>query len=137
MKSKFARRMSFVQKDQMRKMFVEQYAISCIARKFKCRQNTVWNNVFDLDKNYTLSKERKIRAITHSKLKVEQVKLIRSLSYKDRKKYNAIALAKLYKVSQSTILGVVRGKTFRWVDGWICSKKVWNYLKPSKQIRPK
>lgn len=138
-KSKFARRMPVLQKDGMRRMFMDGYAIGCIARRYKCYVNTVWNNVFDLDGNYTLSEKKKKKAIEHSKLSVIQIRLIRELSYKNRRRYNAIFLSKKYCVNQTTILGIVRGRTFRWVGGWTCPVRgePWHYLNPSNEVRSK
>jgi predicted DNA-binding protein YlxM (UPF0122 family) len=145
-KSKFGRRMTESQKNKMREMFTEGYALGHIARKFACCVNTVWNNVFYLDKVssdsekvncYTLSKKKIDCAIKCSKLTAKQILAIRSLSHKDRDKYNAIALSKIYCVNQSTILGIVRGRTFRWVGGWTQPLRTEPavYLTPTVEVR--
>lgn len=136
--SKYSRRLTQIQKGKIRDLHQEGYSMGYIARKFRCQINTVWNNVFDLDPAYTLSEARKACAIKCSKLTVPEVLEIRELSHKNKKKYNAIALAERFGVSQTTILGVIRGKTFRWLGSWIRPRDDDSdiYLEPLNEIRP-
>lgn len=150
-KSKFARRMTKRQKSRMRDMFKEGYALGFIARKFKCMVNTVWNNVFDLDfidsvkiggdfftKSYNLSEGKLKCAISCSKLSVTEIMKIRELYHKNRRKYSCVMLGKKFGVDQTTILGIVRGKTFRWVGGWTRPFRNENeiFLTPYDDVRP-
>jgi hypothetical protein len=115
MKKACSRRLTPIQKKEMRDLFLNGYAISYIARMFDCRPVAVWNNVFDIDPPTTFSKTRQAWALNASKISVSDVKRIRS---KVKQGISSGVAAKLYGISESAALAIIRGKTFRWVPGW-------------------
>lgn len=97
----------------MQSMYERGYAVQYIARKFRCYGNAVWNHVYNLSAPRVLSpgemRQRK------GKLTAKQVRGIRDLAIK--KGLSAEAIASMFEISTSCALGVIRGKTYRWVAG--------------------
>jgi len=96
-------------------MFEQNYALSFIARKFDCRPVAVWNNVFDLSPHSNFSPVKSKWAMNTAKISIANVKKIRA---RVPKGITASEARKLYNISQSAALSIIRGKTFRWVPGW-------------------
>jgi hypothetical protein len=134
---KFERRMKPAEKQMMRQLYEENYALGFIARKFNCCVNTVWNNVFDISVS-CLSKEKIKCTIKTSKVTPKEVKKIRLFAKNGQ---NAVQLSKLYGISQTATLSIIRGRTFRWIPGWIrpYQNQKFFYYKPIniKQEKPK
>jgi len=132
----FARRLTQKQHQQMKKLYEEGYAINFIARKFCCRQQTVWNCVFQSSIPVIPSKNILLRNIKCSKLTKDNVTQIRTLA---RSGLDSVAISKMYKISQTTTLNVIRGKTFRWIKGWIRPdiNSKFIYIKPLNITLPK
>lgn len=114
-KEKHGRRFTPLQKQEMRSLFQDGYALSYIARKFDCRPVAVWNNVFDLSPATTFSPVKLKWAMNTARISVANVKKIRA---KVPKGISAPEAARLYNISESAALAIIRGKTFRWVPGW-------------------
>lgn len=109
------KRFSYVQINEMRDLFLKGYALSYIARYFDCRPVAVWNNVFDLSPPEVFSKEKQKWAMTGSKISISDVKKIRS---RVPKGITAPEVMKIYGISETSALAIIRGKTFRWIPGW-------------------
>lgn len=131
MRNKFARKFTALQINTMRELFKANYSLGYISRKFDCKTNAVWNNVFDLS-NHDLTEGKKKCAKSSSKLTDEQVQSMRLLA---KRGDGSCVLAKMFKISQSAALGVIKGKTYRRVPGWIRLKRnlQFVYHEPSKQ----
>jgi hypothetical protein len=67
----------------------------------------------------------------------KQVLKIRELSYKDKKIYHSAKIAEMFGIGATAALGIIRGKTFRWVGSWTRphDKEEPVYLKPRKAGR--
>lgn len=125
-----AYRFSLIEKQKMRNMFVEGYALSYIARKFACRPVAVWNNVFDLSPSMVFSKEKQKWAMNVSTVSIKIVKKIRS---KVPRVITSKEAAEMAGISQSAALAIIRGKTFRWIPGWTRPyKDILVYLEPEE-----
>ena len=124
MKSKYCSKLS--QKDvmKMKRLTEEGLAIQYIARLFGCRPNAVYYRVYDTMPPRVFTETEKLKSLRMSKLSVAKVKRIRKLAVE--KGIDAVSLAKKFNVSQTAILGIVNGRTFRWIEGE--TKK--GYLKP-------
>ena len=101
----------------MRSLYEQGYAVQYIARRFNCRSNAVWNRVFDLSAPRHLSPGERKRAAASKKFTAREVKAIRRRAISEG--VSSAALAQEYGVSQACTLGIIRGKTYRWVAGWI------------------
>lgn len=130
------KRFSPLQIKEMRDLFLEGYALNYIARHFDCRPVAVWNNVFDLSPPETFSKEKQKWAMSLAKVTISDVKKIRS-----RVPYGITApeASKIFGISETTALAIIRGKTFRWISGWTRPRgNEFIYLRPiemPKQIK--
>jgi hypothetical protein len=135
-KRKNARRFSPIQKKEMRDLYSEGYALSYIARKFKCLTNAVWNNVFDLSTPMLLSEARIKAALKVCKVTVDDVVAIRK---RVKSGTDSWTEATQYGISQTTALGIIRGRTFRWVGGWTRPRagEPLVFIKPIKNNKSK
>lgn len=115
MKSKYCSKLSPNDVLRMRKMAEKGLAIQDIARQFKCRPNAVYHRVYDVIPPRIFTDVEIKKSLRMSKLTIAKVRKIRELSVK--KGVDAVSLAKKYNVSPTTILGIVNGKTFRWIEG--------------------
>lgn len=116
MKKDFRPKFSQEQKAHMRILCANGYAIQYIARKFNCRPNSILNNVFDLLPPTMLNGPKKKSALKAAKVSIENVMEIRKLAIDYD--YGAILLGRMFNINQTTALGIIKGKTFRWVAGW-------------------
>jgi len=99
---------------KMREMAEEGYAISYIARKFDCCANSIVHRVFDVITPRYIPKEKQKLYLKNSKLHITDVKRIRKLGVEG---VDAVAIGKIYGISQTTALAIINGKTFRWIPG--------------------
>lgn len=132
------RRMKLSQKSKMRDLFEKGYAVSYIARKFECKPNAVWNTVYDLAECRKLSKEEEKYALRFSKVTKKQVLKIRRDAHKHGCK--SWEISETYGISQTGALCIIKGKTFRWLGGWVRPSAYgpWKFLVPipsKKEIR--
>jgi transposase-like protein len=112
--SKFRSKITIAQQEAMRELFKTGYGISYIARRFKCWPNTVWNHVYDLSPPRKISAKEKNQYTKNSSLTDKDVIQIRRLALQGMK---SPQIKKLYNISQSAALGIVNGKSYRWVEG--------------------
>ena len=113
MLSKFKSKITPHQRETMRELFEKGYGIHFIARKFKCWPNTVWNHVYDLSTPRKISVEEKKHYTKNSKLKEADIVRIRQLAVIHG--MGSLQIGSMYHISQSAILGIINGKTYRWV----------------------
>lgn len=128
------RRFTVLQRQKMRSLFQEGYALSFIARKFDCRPVAVWNNVFDLSPATCFSPIKSKWAMNTARISIANVKKIRARVLKGIKSTEA---SQLYGISESAALGIIKGKTFRWVPGWTRPyAETFVYLQPMDLPEP-
>lgn len=72
-KSKYRKKYSAFQIEEMRRLFSEGYAVSYIARKFRCWPNAIWNHVYALDLPRKQTSKSQKHIMRNSKLTVSQV----------------------------------------------------------------
>lgn len=108
---KYRKKYNISQIEEMRRLFCKGYAVSHIARKFDCWPNAVWNHVYSLDPPRKLTTENIKRIMRNSKLTVSQVKTIR------KSNLGSNSIAEIYGISSSCALGILKGKTYRFVEG--------------------
>lgn len=101
-------------REKIRSMYLEGYCMAAIARKFKCQPNAISHHISDLVVPY------KSQIKKGNKLTARQVRAIRRHFIK--RNQPADYLAPFYGVSPTTILNVVHGIFYRWVDGEILDK---------------
>jgi len=106
----------------MRKLVEDGFAIHYIARKFECRANAVWFHVFDLIPPQKLSKEQQKRNLRGSNLTISKVQRIRKMGVKDKIPANAIA--RIFGISNTAALSIIKGRTFRWIPGETLSGEI-------------
>ena len=95
-------------REKIRSKFMEGYCVEALARMFDCQSNAILQHVYDLIIPETRMKRT-------GKLSEREVIAIRSLSLE--KGLSSPVLASAFNVSETTILGVVNGKFYRWVPG--------------------
>ncbi len=122
-KSKYGRKITPQQREKMRELFQNGYGTYFIARKFKCWPNAVWNHVYDLSPPRKISPEEKEHYMKNSKLTDMDVVRIREMSARG---YGSSDIARIFKISRSAAVGIVNGKTYRWVE----SETLKGSLKP-------
>lgn len=115
-KHKNSPRFNWESREKIRGLYLEGYATSYLARKYKCNINAIWNVVFDLQIPYRPESYLKAYKKT-ARLTEAQVKKIRHLAIDKNVGNNELATK--FNVSGSTILSVVKGRTYRWVPGKI------------------
>lgn len=108
---------------KMREMAEKGFALSYIARKFSCCTNAVVHRVFSCIPPRKVSKEKQKLYLRNSKLSPDDVKRIRKLGLEGM---DAVAIGKIYGISQTASLAIINGKTFRWIPGNTLS----GYIKP-------
>jgi DNA invertase Pin-like site-specific DNA recombinase len=112
-KSKYAKKITPHQRKKMRELFKNGYGIHFISRKFNCWPNTVWNHVYDLSTPRKISQKEKEHFTKNSKLKDDDILQIRRMAKQGQ---SSTDIAKIFGISQSAIIGIVNGKTYRWVE---------------------
>jgi hypothetical protein len=130
-KSKYNPKFSALQVQDMRKLFEEGYGIGYIARKFNCYPNTVWHHVFDLSTPRIITKKEKELFTHNSKLSVKDVCKIRNLGLKG---VSSADVGLSFGISETCALGIMKGKTYRWVEGPISKGEITPISIP-KEIR--
>jgi len=128
--SKFRSKITPSQRDQMRCLFKQGFGIYYIARNFKCWPNTVWNHVYDLSTPRKISLKEKKHFTKNSKLTDADVIRIRQMAEQGT---GSQQIGNLYGISQSATLGIINGKTYRWVE----SPTQKGFLKPVEMKRIK
>jgi hypothetical protein len=123
MKSKYGRKITPEQREKMRELFRSGYGIGFIARKFKCWPNTVWNHVYDLSPPRKVSIKEKNHYTRNSTLTDMDIIRIREMSARGQ---GSMQIARTFEISQSAAIGIINGKTYRWVE----SKTQKGFLKP-------
>lgn len=110
MTSKWARKHSLTQIQQMRQMRAEGFPITQICSKFHCHINTVQHHTFDVDppRKHSPRNHIQCRALTDSQV----VALCNAACYS---RVPSVELGRKYRIAQSTALGIVKGKTYRHV----------------------
>jgi hypothetical protein len=126
--SKFHSKITLSQRDKMRKLFEDGYSICFIARKFKCWPNTVWHHVYKLSTPRVISKKEEKLFTNNSKLTKKQIIEIRNSGL------GSIYISRIYNISPTTALGILSGKTYRWVESKT-SKEFLVPLEIPKEIR--
>src|SRR4030042_1237900 len=111
MKKTHGRRLTSIQKKEMRNLFINGYAVGYIARVFDCRPVAVWNNVFDISPPAIFDKTKQTWALKTSKISVANVKRLRA---RVKLGITSREAANLYSISESAALAIIRGKPFRW-----------------------
>lgn len=124
-KSKYARKITPQQREKMRELFKKGYGIHFIAREFKCWPNAVWNHVYDLSTPRKVSLKEKNHFTKNSKLTDLDILRIRNMATRGMV---AKKIGEMFKISQSATIGIINGRTYRWVEG--TTKK--GSLKPIK-----
>lgn len=105
-------------------LYKKGICISEIARIFNCRTNAIQHHIGCLSVPYYGNIKR------NCKLKYYEVKQIRKKYI--YQKIAAPILAKEYNVSETTILNVVNGIFYRWVDGVVKDKDGIIHVIPKK-----
>jgi hypothetical protein len=123
MKSKYGRKITPEQREKMRELFKNGFGIHFIARKFKCWPNAVWNHVYDLSPPRKVSIKEKIHFTRNSGLTDMDIVSIREMATRG---YGSTHIARVFGISQSAAIGIINGKTYRWVE----SKTQKGLLKP-------
>lgn len=111
-KSKYKSKFTPQQRVKIRKLYEDGYGICYLARQFECWPNAIWNMVYDLSIPRKASKKEKKLFLTNSKLTEKDIHDIRKLA-----KYGTTYIANKYGISQTAALGIVNGKTYRWIKG--------------------
>ena len=111
-RSKFKSKFTPQQRAEIRKQYETGYGICFLARKYNCWPNAIWNIVYDLSKPIKASEKEKKLFLKNSKLTEKNVLEIRKLA-----KHGSPYIAKKFNISQTTALGIMNGKTYRWVKG--------------------
>jgi len=109
----------------IRQLYIDGYSISFIARKYKMKVPSIQYRVFDLTRPIALNKNDK--RIVQCKFSENEILEIRSQYINDKKSAKQIAIER--KVGHSTILGIVNGRTYRWIKG----KTAKCIIKPKKE----
>jgi len=109
---KFRSKITPPQREIMRELFGKGYGIHYIARKFKCWPNAVWNHVYDLSTPRKITAEEKKHYTKNSKLKEADVIRIRQMAVQG---IGSLQIGNIYHISQSATLGIINGKTYRWI----------------------
>jgi|GEM_PF-3994329 len=112
--SKFCSKFKPSQVKEMKELAAKGYAIAYIARLFNCCQNAVSNRVFMDIPPKAISLRKQKLFMRYSNLTVKQVQAIRKAGLEG---VSSVELSKKYNISQTTALGIIRGKTFRWLPG--------------------
>lgn len=94
---------------EIRALFKEGYAENYISRRYGVYPNTIRNIIYDLR---GAGRRNKSCLFTD-----KQVKQIRDLVI--LKGMPSKTVAQKFKYPERTVLDVVRGRTYRWVSGWI------------------
>jgi hypothetical protein len=134
---KFKRKITPKQHEKMRALFKKGYSIYHIARVFRCWPNTVWTHVYDLSPSRKITPQERNLFTKFSKLSDTDVLKIRKLALNG---YGSPQLAKMYGLSQSAVLGIINGKTYRWVQGPTKKEKLnpidMDRIKRKTDLRP-
>lgn len=101
--------------NQMRQLVNDGYGIHYVARRFECCANSVFYHVYDLIPPKKISNKDQKRFLKNSNLTISKVKQIRKLNLE--RNVSASQLAKRFDISQTAALGIINGRTFRWVAG--------------------
>lgn len=113
--NKYARRITPAQKKKIEDLFDKGYCAREIARRLKVNPNAVWNHVFDRTPPMLMSEAEKRRVNRLLSLTESQVKSLRKEAC--IKGVPSPDLARKYKISQTTALSCIKGRTYRWVPG--------------------
>jgi len=94
----------------IRELFQEGYAQQYLARKFHVQNWTINHHIFDLIPANSTSPRVARKSLTE-----EQVLKLRILAVTENIPSNS--LGEMFRVSPSTALSCLKGKTYRWVGG--------------------
>lgn len=113
-KKKYKAKFNPLQIQEMRKLFEDGYGIGYIARKFDCWTNAVWHHVYDLSTPRIVTKKEKKLYTRNSILTVKDICKIRQSGLSG---VSAADIGQSFNISETTALGIIKGKTYRWVKG--------------------
>jgi hypothetical protein len=120
-KKKYKAKFNPLQIQDMRKLFEEGYGIGYIARKYDCWTNAVWHHVYDLSTPRIVSKKEKNLFTKNSKLNINDIRKIRRLGLSG---VSAADIGQSFNISETAALGIMKGKTYRWVEGAVSNGEI-------------
>lgn len=126
------RRLTPLERQEIRDQYSQGYAEYYIARKHGCQPEAVHNLVFDMIPPQKQTAPYKNAAFRHSKLTREDIVNIRACV---KKGITASEVAFQYNISETAGFNIIRGKTFRFIPGWTRPHtNMLVYLNPADKI---